>query len=104
MSLGADEQFSNEALETALKQNREEPFSQEEWEGFGVKQVLKIDSFVKAGPYYFKPASLYLRVPPWDKYTVRKCARAHTQQHVNARAHTRHNTQVYGALAYTNPY
>ena len=49
----AGEELTNEKLSTALLSQGD--FTQEEWDAFGIKSLLKIH-FIKAGESYFEPA------------------------------------------------
>jgi hypothetical protein len=72
------EEIVNAELSKALREGHMD-FSQKEWEGFipGTEERKKIEtrltlnSYIKVGSLYFKPAAMDTPVLPWSTYTVR---------------------------------
>jgi hypothetical protein len=66
------EALTNEKLSAALL--RQADFTQEEWDAFGIKNLLRIH-FIKSGDTYFKPVdadAVTLKVERWPEEAVDK--------------------------------
>ena len=117
----AGEELTNEKLSTALLSQGD--FTQEEWDTFGIKSLLKIH-FVKTGDTYFKPVDTdaeTLKVERWPEESVYKlpdrgrcrkrcpladtleAAKPHNSALAKAKQPTLVTAEIIAAILYTGP-
>ena len=92
----AGDEIVNAELSKALREGHTD-FSQKEWEGFipgteereRLETRLTLNSYVKVGSLYYKPAAMDTPVLPWGTYTVRvdSCVYVCERESARARVH-----------------